>query len=264
MPSPHILLLGGHGRVSLLLTPKLLSRSWRVTSLVRDPSQVPAIESLGANHPSSLNVVVRSIDDVKSQSDAQKILDDVKPDWVIWSAGAGGKGGASRTYQIDRDASQYFAAASLATPSIRKYLLVSALISRKTRASWWSDEDWQSVVRARDIAIPDYSQAKISADHYFTAQLKDKYKSDPSFQGIILRPGTLSDDLETHKVSLGRSSAAGSISRGDTAEVAVQLLESEDTRGWYDLLQGDVSIPDAIADCVKNGIDSVEGEPIEA
>lgn len=44
---PRVLLLGGHGRVSLLLTPMLLSRSWSVTSVIRDPSQTEEILSKG-------------------------------------------------------------------------------------------------------------------------------------------------------------------------------------------------------------------------
>lgn len=32
-------------------------------------------------------MLVASIEDVKSDADAKKILDMVKPDWVVWSAG---------------------------------------------------------------------------------------------------------------------------------------------------------------------------------
>merc|ERR1712093_743883 len=39
MTNPRILLLGGHGKVSLLLTPKLVSRSWDVISVIRKPEQ---------------------------------------------------------------------------------------------------------------------------------------------------------------------------------------------------------------------------------
>lgn len=85
--SPRVLLLGGHGKVSLLLTPKILSRSWNLTSVIRNPDQKPAIEAAGKNGPGKLDVLVASLEDVKSESDAKKILDQVKPDWVVWSAG---------------------------------------------------------------------------------------------------------------------------------------------------------------------------------
>jgi dTDP-4-dehydrorhamnose reductase len=83
----HILLIGGHGRVSQLLTPLLLSRSWDVTSLIRSADQAPTIEKLGQGQPGKLNVLVHSIEDVKTEEDARSVLDMVKPDWVVWSAG---------------------------------------------------------------------------------------------------------------------------------------------------------------------------------
>ena len=176
--------------------------------------------------------------------------------------GAGGKGGVSRTYAIDQDASQHFASAALASSSIRKYLLVSALLARKTRASWWQDEDWASVRRANDVILVDYGKAKIAADHYFARQTAKRVQYDTDFQGIILRPGTLSDDEEVGRVSLGKTKTLGKISRGDVAEVATQLLARDDTRGWYDLQEGQESIQNAIAKCVQDGIDSAEGEDI--
>ena len=86
--SPRILLLGGHGKISLLLTPKVLARSWDLTSVIRNPDQKKDIlEAAGKNGPGKLDVLVSSIEDVKSEADAQKVLDKVKPDWVVWSAG---------------------------------------------------------------------------------------------------------------------------------------------------------------------------------
>jgi dTDP-4-dehydrorhamnose reductase len=83
----NILLIGGHGKVAQLLTPLLLSRSWNVTSMIRTADQKPTIENLSQGQPGKLNVIVSSVEDVKSEGDAQKILDQVKPDWVVWTAG---------------------------------------------------------------------------------------------------------------------------------------------------------------------------------
>lgn len=85
--TPRVLLIGGHGKVSLLLTPMLLARSWNVTSLIRDPSQSEEILSKGKGHPGKVNVLVRSLEEVRSDRDAQKVLDEVKPDFVVFSAG---------------------------------------------------------------------------------------------------------------------------------------------------------------------------------
>lgn len=83
----HILLIGGHGKVAQLLTPLLLARSWNVTSMIRAAEQKDTIEKLAHNQPGKLSVLVSSVADVKSEADAKKIIDQVKPDWVVWSAG---------------------------------------------------------------------------------------------------------------------------------------------------------------------------------
>lgn len=98
--SKHVLVLGGHGKVAQLLTPLLLQKSWTVTSVIRAQEQVPAVQKLGDGQQGRLNVLVRSIEDVRSESQARSILDEVKPDYVVWSAGAGGRGGAERVRDI--------------------------------------------------------------------------------------------------------------------------------------------------------------------
>jgi hypothetical protein len=88
MSAPRVLLLGGHGKVSLHLTPLLLAKSWNVTSVIRDPKQQDEILALGKGQKGQVNVLIESLDDVKSDADAQKVLDKVRPDYVVWSAGA--------------------------------------------------------------------------------------------------------------------------------------------------------------------------------
>jgi uncharacterized protein YbjT (DUF2867 family) len=83
----QVLLLGGHGKVALHMTPLLLKRAWNVTSVVRNPDHESEILALGKGLKGKLNVLVSSLEDVKSASDAKKILDSVTPDYVIWSAG---------------------------------------------------------------------------------------------------------------------------------------------------------------------------------
>ena len=87
MASHHVLLLGGHGKVAQHLTKLLLQQSWSVTSVIRNPDQVAALEKLGEGNSKKLKVLVRSIEDVKSEAQAKSILDEVKPDYVVWSAG---------------------------------------------------------------------------------------------------------------------------------------------------------------------------------
>ena len=83
----QVLLLGGHGKVALHLTPLLLNRAWSVTSVVRNPDHEKEILALGKGRKGNLKVLISSLADVKSAADAQEILNAVMPDYVIWSAG---------------------------------------------------------------------------------------------------------------------------------------------------------------------------------
>ena len=83
----QVLLLGGHGKIALHLTPLLLKRAWNVTSVVRNADHEKEILDLGKGLKGKLNVLISSLDDIKSANDAKKVLDTVTPDYVVWAAG---------------------------------------------------------------------------------------------------------------------------------------------------------------------------------
>ncbi len=90
-PNPRILLVGGHGKISLLATPQILERGWHLTSVIRNPDQKNDILAAAAKAKSgkeNIEVLVHSIEDIKSMDDAKKLLDLSKPDWVLFSAGS--------------------------------------------------------------------------------------------------------------------------------------------------------------------------------
>ena len=84
---PHVLLLGGHGNISLLMTPLLLQRSWTLTSMIRSSSQKSDVVSAAGADASNLSVKIADLEAINSQADAQVILDETRPDYVIFSAG---------------------------------------------------------------------------------------------------------------------------------------------------------------------------------
>ncbi|KAL2429222.1 hypothetical protein ABEF95_000046, partial [Exophiala dermatitidis] len=86
---------------------------------------------------------------------------------------------------------------------------------------------------------------------------------DRKFQAINLRPGTLTDAPGTRRVTLGKTPARGSVPREDVAAVAAALLARDDTRGWFDLIEGEVPIEEAIDQLVKSGFDGLAGEDLE-
>ncbi|KAL9043879.1 MAG: hypothetical protein Q9214_002948 [Letrouitia sp. 1 TL-2023] len=259
MASKRVLLLGGHGKVSLLLTSQLLARSWQVTSVIRDSSQTNDILTKANGQPGKVDVLVRSLEDIQSEQDAQRVIQSSSPDYVVWSAGAGGKGGPSRTVAIDRDSCIYFIRAAANTPSIRKFLLVSYLGSRRAKAPWWSEEEWRATQQINSGVLKNYYPAKLAADECLTAVARTR---EDEFKAIILRPGSLTDEEGAGRVSLGKIKARGSISRGDVAAVAARLLESE-ASGWLDLLEGEEDIGEAVDRVIRDGVDCTEGEDVD-
>lgn len=100
---------------------KLLSSKHTVTSIIRDPAQAEDIEKVSAIP------VVLSIED-DSQSAFTQAFKDAAADVVVWSAGAGGKGGAERTEKVDYEgAVKVFDAIEAINGKVPRLLLVSAI-----------------------------------------------------------------------------------------------------------------------------------------
>jgi hypothetical protein len=70
----------------------------------------------------------------------------------------------------------------------------------------------------------------------------------------------LTDEPGTGKVLLGQTPSRGSVSREDVAAVAAALLSRDDTRGWYDLLEGSDDIDIAVNKLVEGNHNGLEGE----
>ncbi|KAK4130603.1 NAD dependent epimerase dehydratase family protein [Trichocladium antarcticum] len=256
----HVLLLGGHGKIAQLLTPLLLRRGWAVTSVIRTPEQVPAIQKLADSKGGKLDVLVRSLEEVKSEADAKGVLEEVGADYVVWSAGAGGRGGPERTYALDRDAATHFIHAAAATPRVTRFLLISYLGARRTAPAWWSAAEWAAAQHVNTAVLPHYYAAKVAADEALYAAAKAR---GSGFVGIDLRPGTLTVG-EAGGVELGRTTGSrGEVSRAGVARVADLLLAAEGARSaWLDLLDGSEEAGEAVERVVREGVDAAEGEAV--
>lgn len=110
----RILIIGGHGKVALLLEPLLVAAGHHVTAVVRNADHEADVRATGA---------VPLVADVET-FDTEQLTNLVSGnDVVIWSAGAGG-GDAARTYAVDRDAAIRSIDATVAA-GVRRYLMVS-------------------------------------------------------------------------------------------------------------------------------------------
>ena len=265
--SHHVLLLGGHGKVAQLLTPLLLRRNWTVTSVIRSQDQVPAIQALApdASAKERLHVLVHSLQDlVQSPAAASALLDQVRADYVVWSAGAGGKGGPERTLAIDRDAASHLAEAAAAPQSpVTRFVLVSYLGSRRTQPGWWDAEQWAAAQHVNATVLATYYEAKVAADEVLYKAVQSAKSTKKNFVGIDLRPGALTDE-PAGPVELGRTTGSqGAVSRATVARVADLLLAHASPKSaWIDLLDGSEDAQAAVDRVVAEGVDAVEGEPV--
>lgn len=112
----RIAILGGHGKVALLLARDLTADGHRVTSLIRDPNHTDEVAATGAD-PVVLDLESAGTDEIAARIAGH--------DAVVFSAGAGG-GSPERTYAVDRDAAirSIDAASSV---GVRRYVMVSYL-----------------------------------------------------------------------------------------------------------------------------------------
>lgn len=247
---PTALIFGGSGKVSQHLTRLLVSNSYKVHSLIRSDSQVQALSSIGA-HP-----IVQSVEDA-SVSDLVSTLKSTSPDVVIWSAGAGGKGGASRTNAVDHEAAvKSFDACAQA--GVKRYIMVSAVDNRdrqnKSVPEWYNDDD-----RARSdkshAAIGAYYDAKLAADKNLVTNNQKR-----GLEYTIVRPGSLSIEPATGKCVAGKIHISPQISREDVARIIYECIKNDGTKGLaFDCVGGDDDISDAVSRVAKDRIDTFEG-----
>ncbi|KAK9718835.1 hypothetical protein K7432_005167 [Basidiobolus ranarum] len=231
----RIVIVGGRGKVASRLATLLAKRGDTVHSIVRDPSHKGDIEKLGATP------IVESIEDASIDDLAQIFSGN---DAVIFSAGAGGKGGAERTKKVDLEGAKKVVDATKKA-GVKRFLLVSANTARPKDdiPSHWDKQDVERFLKSWE-ALPDYYEAKIEADRYVLQQ--------DDLDWTILRPGLLSDAPGTGKVSLGKTGLSTDITRDDVAAVLVALLDQPQSKHLaLDLINGDTSINEAVKKAVE-------------
>ncbi len=193
-----ILLIGGHGKVALLLEPLLAARGDRVTAVVRDPAQRDDVERTGATP---------LVADVEALDTGALVALVGGHDAVVWSAGAGG-GNAARTAAVDRDAAIRSIDASVAA-GVRRYVMVSYFGA------------------GPDHGVPPetpffaYAQAKAAADAHLRGSGLD---------WTIVAPSALTLEDPTGRIDTGAAQPA-SVPRADVAAVIAAVIADDATIG---------------------------------
>lgn len=189
-----VFVIGIAGGVGHRVAEKLARSGDKVTGLVRRPEQAEALASSGIETlPGDL--VAMSIAELAA------IMRGCEA--VVFSAGAGGKGGLAATSAIDGDGPGKLAEAA-ALAGVPRFLLVSAF-----------PEAWRE--RHMNEKFEHYMVQKKKAE----AEL---VRSDLDW--VILRPSALTDDPGMGTVDLGLAQIHGEIARDDVAATIVELLHA--------------------------------------
>jgi uncharacterized protein YbjT (DUF2867 family) len=215
--SMDIVIAGGHGAIALHLTRLLHERGDRVRSLIRNPVHAGDVETVGATP------VVCDLEHVDEDVVARATAG---ADAAVFAAGAGPGSGPERKWTVDYGGAVKLIAAAKANGTDR-YVMVSS--------------------RGADPDAP--------GDDTFAVYLRAKGKADAELRAsglayTIVRPGRLTDDPGTGRVSAGEHVADGRVSREDVAAVLAFTLHDPALAGvMFGVVEGDTPIEQALAAC---------------
>ncbi|WPC76484.1 NAD(P)-binding oxidoreductase [Vibrio porteresiae] len=210
-----VLVIGAAGKVGHWLIPKLVTNHHEVMGMYRHAEQKETLLEAGA-YPVYGDLLEL---DVNGLATLMKGCD-----CVIFTAGAGGKGGEEMTNAIDgRGLELAVDAATLA--GVSRFLLVSAF-PEAGRARFISDT-FENYMRVKKLA--------------------DVYLAQSNLNWVILRPGTLTDTSGKGLVKAGLAIPYGKVSREDVASMLVALVEHPQiNRMIIELTEGDTFIEQSI------------------
>ncbi|OMH34174.1 SDR family oxidoreductase [Tersicoccus sp. Bi-70] len=215
----RIAILGGHGKVALLLARDLTDAGHEVTSLFRNPEHTDEVAGTGAT-PVVFDLESAGTDEIATRLSGH--------DAVVFSAGAGG-GSPERTYAVDRDAAiRSIDAAS--TAGVHRYVLVSYLGAGPDHGIDPSDGFFA------------YAESKAAADAYLR---------ESSLNWTIVAPGSLTLDEPTGAIevdpSADRADRAGSSRANVALVIAAALADSASVGRTIGFTDGSTPIEQAVA-----------------
>jgi nucleoside-diphosphate-sugar epimerase len=213
----RIAIAGGHGQIALIATKLLAASGHEVWGIIRSPAQTIDIEAQGG-HALVLDLEASDAPTLAGELSSREI------DAVVFAAGAGPGSTAARKLTVDRDGAVLLAEAA-ERAGVRRYVLVSAMAA----------DDFDP---ASEEVFQVYLRAKSEADAAVRASGLD---------WSIVRPGGLTDDPATGRVTLAASTGRGSIPRADVAWIVVQLLTTGTAvHRQFEAVSGDTPIAEAL------------------
>jgi uncharacterized protein YbjT (DUF2867 family) len=211
----RVAIAGGHGQIALRLAKVLSERGDEAVAIIRNPDHADDVRQAGAEP---------AVVDLEHASEDQVARAIAGCDAAVFSAGAGPGSGPQRKETMDYGgAVKLIAGAKQA--GISRYVIVSSVGANPDAPG----NDTFSV----------YLRAKGRADEAVRSSGLD---------ATVVRPGGLTNDPGTGRVSLGESLRRGRVPRDDVAAVIVAVLDSPNTIGkTFELIGGDTPVAEAVA-----------------
>jgi uncharacterized protein YbjT (DUF2867 family) len=211
-----VAIAGGHGTVARILEQLLVQRGDQPIGLIRNPDHADDLRKFGAEP------VLCDLE----QADPKQVAEAAAgSDAVVFAAGAGPGSGAERKRTMDLGGALKLIDAAK-SEGIRRYLMVSSMGAADPPPEGGG-------------TFGEYLHAKAEADRALMASGLDY---------TIVRPGRLTDDPGTGRVTVAPRLDRGEISRADVAAVLLGCVDMENTIGRdLDLVAGETPIEEALA-----------------
>jgi nucleoside-diphosphate-sugar epimerase len=217
----RVVLAGAHGQVARRLGRLLNSRGDTVVGIVRTSAHESDLRLDGVD-PAALDLESASVEELT------RVV--TGADAVVFAAGAGPGSGVDRKDTVDRGAAVLLAEAA-ERAGVRRYLLVSSMGVDSVLGG--------AAPEGIDEVFLAYLRAKAAAEQDVLARA--------GLDVTVLRPGALTDDPGTGRVTLARSVERGSVPRDDVAAVLVALLDISRDGVIAELVSGSTPIAEAVA-----------------
>jgi nucleoside-diphosphate-sugar epimerase len=216
----RIAIAGAHGQVARRLGRLLSGRGDSVVGIVRNPAHEPDLVADGVE-PVVLDLETASVDQV-----AEVVTG---ADAVVFAAGAGPGSGTERKHTVDHGAAVLLADAA-ERAGVRTYLLVSSMGVEQAR---------KGTPKGMDPVFAVYLQAKLRAE--------DQILPRPGLDTTIVRPGRLTDDPGTGRVTLGHGIEFGDVPRDDVAALLAEILRAGKVNDVVEVVSGPTALDEAVA-----------------
>jgi nucleoside-diphosphate-sugar epimerase len=221
----HVVVAGAHGQVARRLVRLLSTRGDTVVGLVRNPAHGPDVTADGGT-PEVVDLERAGVEEVAAAV--------AGADAVVFAAGAGPGSGTARKDTVDRGAAVLLADAA-ERARVGRYLLVSSMGVESVADG--------AVPEGMDDVFVSYLRAKLAAEQDVLAR--------SALATTVLRPGGLTDDPGTGRVTLARRVDQGQVPRDDVAAVLVALLDRPPTGAVLELVGGRTPLEEAVSSATR-------------